>query len=1740
MKIDLLQRAAECAVKHRRKKRWQKTVMVMASVVVFCTTYALILPAITMEKATTCGVPEHQHAEVCYQKVEKNELDCSLARHQHSGACHAGDGTRICGYSDSVIHCHDDTCYDSAGNMVCQLPEISSHAHTGECYRIAETVAEAQSQPDVQVAHTHSDTCYQQVKGALTCQVIPSQGHAHGTEDGCYDEAGELICTTEASEAVIHEHTEECYAWEKALICELPEVAEIAEPIQPVETGEKPVEKILVCERQECVPHQHALDCYGSGGELVCGKPEILKHNHTQDCFRQVVEKPLVCTLEESQEHQHNEACYAELPLVCGLEEHTHDLNCYTDTTADVERAADWEATVPQELSGNWSEDLIAVAESQLGYKESTRNYIVLNDGITTRGYTRYGAWYGDHYGDWCAMFVSFCLNYANISEQYVPYEASCPRWMEKLREKDLFRDMSEYTPVRGDIVFFDNNGNARPDHVGIVETVDADTGVITTIEGNNGLRVARHEYKQSELKVLGYGILPENPSETNHGLSERVVTAVIYKDENALEVADDGTQITVSGLLPEGAVARAYPVSLDQKLINGEAVLLAYDIAIFDAAGQPVEQGGMDAPFVVSIQPGDWAGRSSENENYTVYYIPDEGEPEPMDTVEHEVAVTFTTEHFSVYALTATGSLDSVYLNGTSGSDGNAGTQRAPVATLDKALSLVKQGGTIYISGTMTVSNAQDWDLESSGVTIQRLSSFTGPLIIVADGASLNLANITINGGSEVPSDSKIATNNTYASGSAKAPLIVVNSGGSLVINDGALLTNNSNKPDTNSSGYFKENSYVGQGGAIYCNGTLTMNGGTIRYCEAESGGGIYVENGVFHLLGGLIDSNYARDIVTYSSRKDNYHKNAGGGVYVGDNSTMNMSGGTISNNQTSREGGGVSLGWLNRTKGAAISEFITTFNMTGGTFTGNTATSTGGGLNITAGRQAFISAGTFTKNTANGQEYQPDSGYSAPSNVYSGGAIYLDAKQKDSYGNYAGKPGYAVVDRVLITKNSAGYYGGGIACCATSNASFNASVDLNGSAIYNNTAPYGNEMHVSGSVKVVGDTVLGGGDYGWEKSGSAYDNSLTDDSPAIIAAKKMATVIITDNYGLDGGGIGCNGTIEIGGENGTTSISISKCWEMTDGLDLPEYIVVQVLQNGQPYGDPIKIYSVTDSQGNTVWPTYYLDGLPEGYTYTIEEIQVPGFSSTITNDGNAFTITNTAEGFRVIKKWAEDAETDRPDSIQVQLYQDGTPFGKPVELTAENHWSHIWISLPEGHTYTAKEIYIPDGYYSTNDGALNADGEWEITNTKIPTTSISAEKQWADGTTGADSVTLQLMANGKPYGDPVALSAANNWFCKWEELPECDTAGNAIVYDVNELAVNGYEASVKKTEWTEGGNTVYQWKQVSELEENKTYLFVSSQGALAGSGFTGLKWLNVDGNLTAGTMPDNAAIWTYSGGKLKNGEAKYLNYSYGNFRSGQSGVSINLAEGKLYYYNQNTNYYFSGISSAYGSSYGTASSNSSTATQFTVYERTSSTTAEVTNTHFIVTNTKKPDSVIVNFAKYSTGKDENGNVTLIKGAELALYRQGDSEVVIPGTDVTGVLLGEWTSENALGESGGIHTLELSSGRYYLIETKAPYGHVGLTAPIIFEVSAESGQIHLIQYPQYDEFLLDDPDGGVQTDGNSVAFPIYNAVAYTLPETGGPGTALYFLGGLLLMIAAGLPLLYNHKKRGKEESISS
>ena len=90
--------------KQKRRKIWLSTLGIMMCIVVFCTTYALILPAITMESDTWCGKEEHEHEDKCF----KEEMICQS--HTHGDECYARQSEFICAKEEEAGHLHTDAC----------------------------------------------------------------------------------------------------------------------------------------------------------------------------------------------------------------------------------------------------------------------------------------------------------------------------------------------------------------------------------------------------------------------------------------------------------------------------------------------------------------------------------------------------------------------------------------------------------------------------------------------------------------------------------------------------------------------------------------------------------------------------------------------------------------------------------------------------------------------------------------------------------------------------------------------------------------------------------------------------------------------------------------------------------------------------------------------------------------------------------------------------------------------------------------------------------------------------------------------------------------------------------------------------------------------------------------------------------------------------------------------------------------------------------------------------------------------------------------------------------------------------------------------------------------------------------------------------------------------------------------------------------------------------------------------
>lgn len=109
MRRSIRNDAAERIRISRRSRHWHMLVTCLAAVVVFITTYMLILPAITMERASACGMEEHIHGDECYEQEQ----------------------VLACGLEDDPEHTHTEACYETEELLICTLEE---HTHTEACY----------------------------------------------------------------------------------------------------------------------------------------------------------------------------------------------------------------------------------------------------------------------------------------------------------------------------------------------------------------------------------------------------------------------------------------------------------------------------------------------------------------------------------------------------------------------------------------------------------------------------------------------------------------------------------------------------------------------------------------------------------------------------------------------------------------------------------------------------------------------------------------------------------------------------------------------------------------------------------------------------------------------------------------------------------------------------------------------------------------------------------------------------------------------------------------------------------------------------------------------------------------------------------------------------------------------------------------------------------------------------------------------------------------------------------------------------------------------------------------------------------------------------------------------------------------------------------------------------------------------------------------------------------------------
>ena len=289
-------------------------------------------------------------------------------------------------------------------------------------------------------------------------------------------------------------------------------------------------------------------------------------------------------------------------------------------------------------------------------------------------------------------------------------------------------------------------------------------------------------------------------------------------------------------------------------------------------------------------------------------------------------------------------------------------------------------------------------------------------------------------------------------------------------------------------------------------------------------------------------------------------------------------------------------------------------------------------------------------------------------------------------------------------------------------------------------------------------------------------------------------------------------------------TSLKVTKAWDDQGDQDgiRPTSITVQLTADGTAQGAPVTL----DESNN--W-TYTWTGLAKNknvqgsvsaITYKADEVEVPqGYTKSVTGDmTTGITITNkytpkvtNVEG---TKTWDDSNNIDGkiPSSITVYV-KDGDKIVDTITVTGDataESWTFKSKDLPQYRNHGKEEIeytieeettgLVEIGYSVEIDGT-------NITNSRTPEVieEFPITKSWIDNSNSEgfrpNSVDIQLLADGKPYGEPITIGTdkdgnplkgttieGNNWKYVFKNLPKYthDADGNGgkeIVYSIKEV---------------------------------------------------------------------------------------------------------------------------------------------------------------------------------------------------------------------------------------------------------------------------------------------------------------------------------------------------------------------
>ena len=715
-----------------------------------------------------------------------------------------------------------------------------------------------------------------------------------------------------------------------------------------------------------------------------------------------------------------------------------------------------------------------------------------------------------------------------------------------------------------------------------------------------------------------------------------------------------------------------------------------------------------------------------------------------------------------------------------------------------------IKEGASLTWEDIILDGDAKDTNYKSSVINNQGKLTINGGEIKNVRSNSAMVGIVTAKGPNAVLTMNGGSIHDNYMSNQF-TNVVKITEGASFFMNGGDI--SNNTLEHSGSSGL---NSAVGVEG-IKGSSTMEMTGGTITGNTAEYGGilvGTYSTNytmqnnfsnsahyystGTLNLKGGTISNNIAAVL--------------GGGIAVNGTGILTMDGGTISGNKAPFGGGIGVVDYLTSADGKRFGEarwrgfFPAAATINGGLITGNEATMTavtsqitdpnaengvGGGLYV-ASKEVYVNGGQFTNNTAGKQ----------------GGGIYV-----------ASVPYVLHMGKTLVTGNTATKLGGGMWLCPTGSAT---TAVTNGASFFDNVAGTGaanndtsaagddvasiNKQDPATQTLILSNNGLDNWLVHWYEDGKIDEAYLGNSDGSPRYPSTVSPVVdrgtldgITEKIALkaivsDEGKAAARNAAEVivtgnsaprgGGIGSNGSVAFGTDPVNYDKVDLTVSKKWEATNTSHVTSVTVGLFRITKANFDAVALTNADGSAIDTTSMSESEIFQAKVDKLMTSGAATFTqidqvtLSNANDWkFKFVDLFKYDMVNDAQDTTNPNIY-----FVREMDTDGN------WVANEATATFGTQTIRV--NYKAT----LNASGAYdqEISNEEVQHRDIEVTKKWVGGI--ASQVEVQLYKDGVAEGAPVILNAANNWTITYTNLVVRD-AGRTVdnLYEVREVGETG-----------------------------------------------------------------------------------------------------------------------------------------------------------------------------------------------------------------------------------------------------------------------------------------------------------------------------------------------------------------